>query len=311
MGYAGFSTTVNQRLQRHVRERVVVPSKPLYHYTTVDALAKIMESQRLWATNVRYLNDPTELDHTAKLFREVLENESTEALSERGRDLVRELQDISKLFAGTDEHYVVCFSENPDAKTLWTTYARAEGVAFALDASKVGDWWSNRSLVPFLRKVIYDEAEQSKVLKALVSEAIGILDAYDIREVPVSGALGCVAYETRRAVSALALQFKSKHFVDEQEWRAVYASPRRREKRFGGNLIHCSKVKFRGGRDTLIPYLEVDLRPEGIEPGNLPVTKFVYGWRLDKQLAELALGLMCEVQEYDGVEIQRSEVPIR
>src|SRR6516164_4036522 len=44
----------------------------LYHYTTAQGLLGIMESNRLWATNVRFLNDPSEIDYAICIIRESL-----------------------------------------------------------------------------------------------------------------------------------------------------------------------------------------------------------------------------------------------
>jgi hypothetical protein len=45
----------------------------LYHYTDAGGLMGILESQRLWASNAAYLNDPTELLHARSVYREWLE----------------------------------------------------------------------------------------------------------------------------------------------------------------------------------------------------------------------------------------------
>jgi hypothetical protein len=57
----------------------------LYHYTDAGGLMGILESQRLWASNAAYLNDPTELLHARSVYREWLEANS----SRRGSAEVR------------------------------------------------------------------------------------------------------------------------------------------------------------------------------------------------------------------------------
>jgi len=49
----------------------------LWHYTTLEGLSGILESQRLWATDYRHLNDSSELEHArsileAELFQRVI-----------------------------------------------------------------------------------------------------------------------------------------------------------------------------------------------------------------------------------------------
>ena len=53
------------------------PPPTLYHYTTADALIPILQSGHLWATNSRFMNDPTELSYAILLLRQVLEEEES------------------------------------------------------------------------------------------------------------------------------------------------------------------------------------------------------------------------------------------
>ena len=41
--------------------------KILYHYTSLEGLLGIIESKSIWATNVLYLNDASELNYSINL----------------------------------------------------------------------------------------------------------------------------------------------------------------------------------------------------------------------------------------------------
>ncbi len=43
------------------------PATMLFHYTSSRGLLGILQEGRLWATNLEFLNDPTELTHTIGL----------------------------------------------------------------------------------------------------------------------------------------------------------------------------------------------------------------------------------------------------
>jgi hypothetical protein len=45
----------------------------LYHYTTTDGLLGILASEEVWATDIRFLNDTSELVDAIKLFSDELE----------------------------------------------------------------------------------------------------------------------------------------------------------------------------------------------------------------------------------------------
>ena len=46
-----------------------LPDETLYHYTNLKGLLGIVESRVLWASDIRYMNDASELKHTVDLIR--------------------------------------------------------------------------------------------------------------------------------------------------------------------------------------------------------------------------------------------------
>lgn len=46
------------------------PKELLYHYTTISGLKGIVESQSLWASDVRYMNDSAELQYIISLLKD-------------------------------------------------------------------------------------------------------------------------------------------------------------------------------------------------------------------------------------------------
>ncbi len=46
------------------------PPSKLYHYTTAEGLKGIIESDKIWATNYRYVNDLTEIFYSDEILRE-------------------------------------------------------------------------------------------------------------------------------------------------------------------------------------------------------------------------------------------------
>jgi len=44
--------------------------KLVFHYTSLEGLLGIIESKSIWATNVLYMNDASELNYAKKLFKE-------------------------------------------------------------------------------------------------------------------------------------------------------------------------------------------------------------------------------------------------
>jgi len=51
------------------------PPAKLYHYTSTEGLLGILRNRQLWASNVLYLNDATELVDSVRIIRSLLEDE--------------------------------------------------------------------------------------------------------------------------------------------------------------------------------------------------------------------------------------------
>src|SRR5204862_6099100 len=58
---------IEEKAEQRIRKLPAVPDV-LYHYTNMLGLCGIIDSQRFWATDIRYLNDSKEMSHCRQLF---------------------------------------------------------------------------------------------------------------------------------------------------------------------------------------------------------------------------------------------------
>lgn len=107
-------------------------TKPLYQYTGWDGLAGIIESQSLWFTDYRHLNDPSELSYGVKIAHEVL------AAAARHSDprVFLFLQMIGDLlvpenFVNYLDFFTASFTTQRDDLSQWRAYGD-NGKGFAL-----------------------------------------------------------------------------------------------------------------------------------------------------------------------------------
>jgi hypothetical protein len=103
------------------------PPRRLYHYTTLSGLVGITSSHSLWASDVRYMNDASELTYAAELISEVL----TETLSKVENEVVRAaLPPPHPGFANPFEYgmrpFAACFCEDGDLLSQWRGYRGTE-----------------------------------------------------------------------------------------------------------------------------------------------------------------------------------------
>src|SRR5262245_33669273 len=118
------------RLLRAQEEQKIL--EPLYHYTDANGLKGIIESQQIWFTSHRYLNDPSEIIFGIGAAQEVIASVSAQR---SGRvkifcDLLANLftiGNITKLL----EYLVASFSRESDDLGQWRAYG-CDGHGFAL-----------------------------------------------------------------------------------------------------------------------------------------------------------------------------------
>ena len=52
---------------------VLLENKPLYHYTNTDGFLGIIKNNQIWATDYKFLKDPSEHSYGHALVKEVIE----------------------------------------------------------------------------------------------------------------------------------------------------------------------------------------------------------------------------------------------
>jgi hypothetical protein len=108
--------------------------KVVYHYTSADTLLKIVENERIWASNIGYLNDVMERQHCIDMLQKrlpvFLESQQTPYSIELE-------ESVSKLTAsGYDAPYVASFSVDRDSLPLWRSYCpNGNGVSIGFRVS--------------------------------------------------------------------------------------------------------------------------------------------------------------------------------
>lgn len=126
---------VRSRLKEALQELGLYSAVPevLYHYTTPGGLYGIISNSSFWATDVRYMNDASELKYPYELITFVLDQERESADDAKTAfldDFRRFWLDTFWFGAGDDMRtttYTMCFSERPDDLSNWRAYAGSIG----------------------------------------------------------------------------------------------------------------------------------------------------------------------------------------
>ena len=102
----------------------------IYHYTDPAGLIGILSSGQLWATDIQYLNDSSELQHAQRLYRQVLEELFFEGSRQSlQRRLAKKALRSEYLSLDSRKEYVVCFCAEGDLLTQWQSYGAQIGRA--------------------------------------------------------------------------------------------------------------------------------------------------------------------------------------
>ncbi len=274
------------------------PPRLLYHYTSAEGLLGMLEGHQLWATNVRFMNDTTELGYGIGLVREVLQEPATGRAPRRAasRRVTRQnREDILAMLADTEantKHFAVCFCENGDLLSQWRGYgALGSGFAVGLHGKKLCDFTAPflpgapPNLGVILRRVIYD----TRIQKSLVRKWIKCVDG---------GVSAQAAFPILRMLYECLVCFKDPGFREEREWRLI------QQGRVGGDDI-C-KESFRAREGRIVTYLPLSFpsRPETSSArkpagSNFPVAAITYGPTVDDEAAGHALRALVKHHGFD------------
>ena len=144
------------------QDRVHVTA-PLFHYTSLNALRGIVETESVWCTGYRHMNDPSELSHGVEVVHDVL-NELATGADGRVRLFCEAVGDllVPRNFTGHLDFYTGSFTAQRDDAGQWKKYRdNGRGVAVGFSASMfsiVDAAGLQPNELSFVGPVLYDRA---------------------------------------------------------------------------------------------------------------------------------------------------------
>ena len=214
----------------------------LYHYTNSAGLSGILNSGKIWTTEIHYLNDKSEIQLAFKYIRNEIESQKKGTGKTRTDE---ELDIMSESLSIAEEINVsiASFTENGDQLSQWRGYSEI-GNGYSLgfygkELLKKVTRDKNYHLVP----CIYDE----RIHLSMVKELVDLTPVLDIKSDPSYSHSLVFRSTFGDAALSLAAVIKSEGFKEEKEWRLI-----------GPTLLYSS-ARFRYGNHTLIPYWEYDV----------------------------------------------------
>jgi Protein of unknown function (DUF2971) len=283
------------------------PPPAIYHYTGDVGLRGILETGKVWLTDIFNLNDPSELMHGF--------SHAVRILDEKVAKGPHNSQIFAKQFAAIvaqggiqkSAHYFVCsFSSAGDDLGQWRAYAdNGRGYALEFDAKALETAFTKEAGAPIPNNstfpVTYNDAQLISLHRQIVENMIELLSLPNGkglgRRVFVEFMNELGVYLTVYALHA-AVFFKHEAYSNEREYRFMQIHR--------GDLPP-PEVKLRSRPHSLIKYREFDWRKAGA--GTLK--RIIVGPAADYDKASQFARDCLRMFHTGAVEIDRSDIPYR
>lgn len=318
--HSRFRDGLVQHFEEWASKQLPDPNR-LYHYTTLEGMRGIVETECIWLSDARYMNDASELEYAIGL----IEDEVSAVI--RGSDLQEivppefRLEMYESPVGAKPRPFIACFCEVDDLLSQWRGYGD-------LDASVALGLQTPFRRPAQLRRVIYDEQQQrelvrnatltwAQILRVLVGEGE---DPRELVRMPARWAL-------EEVLAEYYLCFKHPAFSEEREWRLIWLLEPRAQIALArhGDMVASPptgahfrvprgvEILFRRSAYGLTPFIKAPLSdsPE-VHGGQLPLVSVSQGPRAHASIALESLALYLEAQGYGlGTELRASTVPLR
>lgn len=290
--------------------RLSVSAHPryLYHYTDAKGLEGILRTGTLWATDVRYLNDSSELNHTISRIRACLKARLAKTLGGPRQVLLEHLERSFDNFFHSSPIHVACFCQDDDLLSQWRGYGDGGG-GFSLGISNHSDVHVQGRGAAREFEIVelnYNREEQQDLVERSVELCCSILDQaiYGTTGLDAESVIPEICARFRDQAYYLGMRFKDRAFAEEKEWRACCV------------VSACDpSAKFRSGgsaRMPLIPYIELDIKGRfGGFSGSAAFETIRCGPTLDPELTKSAVERLLRTVNAQCRLVTISAVPFR
>ncbi|WP_426803418.1 DUF2971 domain-containing protein [Xanthomonas campestris] len=217
----------------------------LYHYTDAQAVQSILVNRKLWLTDLRFMNDSTELSHGVEILKKAMEHQphglfynwdyAEKAMSYLSNSL-DEYEDASWT---EDPVFAMSFSRKDDLLSQWRGYGN---YAVAFDSERLKESGLK------LRDCIYDSKSKADQASQQLTNA-GTSISRSMAE--INGCMSVESIDKQIELIELAATFKDAGFEEESEVRMI-ARPDQHN------------IRYRSRNGMLIPYVELEIPAEAI-----------------------------------------------
>lgn len=220
----------------------------LYHYTKCAAAASILKTDTFLATKSSFLSDSNEMGyilHIAEEYTDTIRNPSWQKLLKE--QILATMEEFKR-----HDIFVLSFSLDADAITLWSEFGDETGYNLAFNGTELLDQILKRQKIYCHGRVIYSHARQMNLMRILFEEAIPSRTGCTFEEIMEqeihtghTAAFAAYCRKLHNALSIYAMFFKQEEFLAEKEYRIVF------------RIKNENQIHYRVKEGFLLPYIEV------------------------------------------------------
>lgn len=274
---------VNKVYEKHLYSRINIPND-LYHYTTNKGAYGILSSGDIWACDIKFMNDPTEIHYGNSIIEAAIkdygDNKSEEDVPDIVASLLKEkVGNLESKLMSIEDNYVVCFSEASDLLSQWRSYGDdGKGTCIEFNLSNSENVKSRSADIPFttraIIKVIYDEIEQKQLVDEFLFDFGNVCDElqkkYDVNNSNEKQIIKTILDSyLNGAFRILVFFFKHPAYSEEKEWRLI-------QTRRCLGIPDVRGVFFAPSNEKLKAYIKIRLSTDD-KMDVLPISKIVVG----------------------------------
>lgn len=283
----------------------------IYHYTNLDTLFKILESNELWLTEWMCTNDKLEIQHGLEIVNKFCNNK------------IDINQKINK-----NSYFMASFSYEVNKVTLFSIYANnAEGIAIGFDTKhdwqniKKNFWIKNYDFMKLI-PIIYDEDIQQKIVEysfyiheVIKKWIVNSKQSVNVNGNPITNENKIKGLESMfiAYIEKTIAFFKHSAFSDEREVRWLYTYDNEfiekyklhiEKKQEGRKNYYTSTDAHDMGFDN---YYEFNNKKHKIK---LPIKSIILGSRVaDKENVINQIKDKCKKFGFQDIEVKISDLP--
>lgn len=290
----------------------------VWHYTDQKGLIAILKYGTIRLSNALYLNDSMEINQAKSVICDSIQKNLLTKINSDLSEFFKQIKVSLQVSNLVSQPLVGCFSgeKAEDLLSQWQAYGNdGQGYALGFESDKLNICSKDIKV----RKIIYDENEQTKIVNKLIKEY-----KEELSKIPKTSTakkqsfIRDFSHSFAKIIHEFLYCFKHQSWEAEHEIRLIYNTiPYLTEK----PLPNPSNIEFRESQSGyVIPYKDIDIRIE--DPNDfkkrLPLKKIIIGPKINFTLAEQSLEQMLEKYNYStypgdshSVSIQRSKLTLR